>query len=79
MTLTSYAEKAAEFNLVRARCLQIVKEQPGLTTEDIAKQFLSRWRHLPDVGRRLREAREWGWVYTEEDGSRVRWFLKTEE
>lgn len=78
MALSSYLEKQAEFNRVRALILKIVKAQPGLTVEEISKQFLLAFGFLPRIDNRLREARKLGYVESREDGSRLRWYIKNE-
>jgi len=73
----SYIEKQAEFNRVRALILKIVRAQPGLTVEEISKQFLLAHGFLPRVDNRLREARKLGWVVSREEDGRLRWYTKT--
>jgi len=78
MTLKSFEERAAEFSKVRALIMKIVKAQPGLTVEEISKQFLLNNGFLPRIDNRLREARALGWVESKEDNGRLRWYLKAE-
>lgn len=79
MTLKSFEEKVAEFSRVRALIMKIVKAQPGLTVEEISKQFLLNYAFLPRIDNRLREARALGWVESKEESGRLRWFPKREE
>lgn len=79
MTLKSFEEKAAEFAKVRALIQKIVKAQPGLTVEEISKQFLLNYGFLPRIDNRLREARQLGYVLSIEDGNRLRWYIAEEQ
>ena len=79
MTLKSFEEKTAEFAKVRALIMKIVKARPGLTVEEISKQFLLNYGFLPRIDNRLREARVLGWVESKEDCGRLRWYPRGEE
>ena len=75
-----YEDRAEEFNRVRALIQKIVSSQPGLTVEDISKQFLMRFGFLPRIDNRLREARELGWVDSKiEKDCRLHWYVKDVE
>jgi predicted transcriptional regulator len=78
LSLQSFEEKQASFNRVRALIMKIVKVQPGLTVEEVSKQFLLAYGFLPQIGNRLREARKLGWVESREEDGRLRWYVKNE-
>jgi hypothetical protein len=66
-----------EFNRVRALIMKIVAACPGLTVEDITKQFLLKHGFLPRIDNRLREARTLGWVESKAEGDgRLHWYVK---
>lgn len=71
-----FHERAEEFAKVRALIMKIVTRQPGLTVEEISKQFLMDYGFLPRIDNRLREARELGWVMSKADVKtmRLKWF-----
>jgi len=68
--LTEYDRRAADFAHVRAMIMKIVKSMPGLTQEEISKEFLLRYGFLPRIDNRCRELRKIGWIETikENDG-----------
>lgn len=75
---SKYEKHIAEFNKVRALIMKIVKTQPGLTVEEISKQFLLSYGFLPRIDNRLREARLLGWVISKDVDGRLRWYPKQE-
>ncbi|MFA6660439.1 MAG: hypothetical protein WCS62_02390 [Bacilli bacterium] len=78
MALKTFEEKAGEFARVRALIMKIVKAQPGLTVEEISKQFLLNYGFLPRIDNRLREARTLGWVESKEEEGRLHWYPRIE-
>jgi hypothetical protein len=76
---SKYEDRAAAFALVRAKILKIVNQQPGLTVEEISKQFLLQYRFLPRIDNRLRELRAIGYVDSQigEDG-KLHWSPKNQ-
>lgn len=76
-SLPTYSERVEQFRKVRLRLLNMLYElSPArFTTEDLAKRYLEKYKHLPDVGRRLRELRASGLIKSAPDGRRVMWGL----
>ena len=68
--LTEYDKRASDFAHVRALIMKIVNSMPGLTQEEISKEFLLRYGFLPRIDNRCRELRKIGWIDTikKEDG-----------
>jgi len=66
----SCPEHASRFMHVIAVILNIVHDKPGLTYQQIAREFLRRKNYLPRIGNRIRDLRRVGLVKTvkEEDG-----------
>ena len=69
-SLHDYDKRAEQFSRIRALILKVVTARPGLTVEDLSKEFLLRFGFLPRVDNRVRELRAVGWVETrrETDG-----------
>jgi predicted transcriptional regulator len=73
--LTQYEKRTANFAKHRALILKIIHAQPGLTTEEISKEFMLRYGFLPTIDNRLRELRAVGYVESRQEGL-LRWYPK---
>ena len=78
-TLTDFEKRSSHFSRVRALIMKIVTAKPGLTIEEISKQFLLTYGFLPRINNRIRELRKLGWVTTpEEEDGRLHVYPKNE-
>lgn len=71
VSLSDFDKRASDFARMRALLSRIIHAQPGLTCEEISKQFLLQYGFLPRIDNRLREMVKLGWVEahkSEEDG-----------
>jgi len=80
VTLNKFEERSAEFARVRAFILKILNQQPGLTVEQVSKEFMLRYGFLPRIDNRLRELRSVGFVESQEEADKLlHWFPKQVE
>jgi predicted transcriptional regulator len=80
VTLNKFEERSAEFARVRAFILKILNQQPGLTVEEVSKEFMLRYGFLPRIDNRLRELRSVGFVESKEEADKLlHWFPKQVE
>jgi len=78
--ISKFDERAANFAHVRALILKILHNQPGLTVEELSKEFMLRYGFLPRIDNRLRELRSVGFVISlEQADKRLHWFPKLVE
>lgn len=80
VNLNRFEERCAEFARVRAFILKILNQQPGLTVEEVSKEFMLRYGFLPRIDNRLRELRKFGYVESLARADRLlHWFPKQVE
>ena len=78
--ISKFDERAADFARVRALILKILHGQPGLTVEEVSKEFMLHYGFLPRIDNRLRELRKVGFVISlEQADKRLHWFPKLVE
>jgi hypothetical protein len=76
--LNEFDKRIEYFARVRALIMKIVNSQPGLTVEEISKEFMVRHGFLPRIENRLRESRKLGYVVSvKEADNRLHWYSKT--
>lgn len=75
----NYEEKQASFARVRAQIMKLIHAKPGLTHEEIQKEFLTYYGFLPIIDNRLRELRQIGYAYSISVNERLRWYPKKEQ
>ena len=74
--LLKYQNRLEKLARVRALILKVVNQRPGLTYEEISKQFLLLYGFLPTIGNRIRELRKIGYVETVLEDDRLRVYPK---
>jgi hypothetical protein len=80
INLNKYTERSSEFARVRAFILKILNQQPGLTVEQVSKEFMLRYGFLPRIDNRLRELRAVGFVESVIEADKLlHWFPKQVE
>lgn len=79
--LSDYEERMEKLARVRALILKLVNAQPGLTVEQLSKEFMLAYGFLPRIDNRLRELRAVGFVESRYHPYKklLHWYPKREE
>ena len=78
LSLSDYEKRMEKLAHNRALILKIVNARPGLTYEEIGKEFLLLYGFLPTIDNRIRELRMLGYVVTVEENGRLHVYPKNE-
>ena len=79
VTLSDFERRAEHFARTRALILKIVNSMPGLTVEEISKEFVVRYGFLPRIENRLRElVKDFGFVEQRVMDGRLHFYPKEE-
>lgn len=72
--LSEFEKRGGQRARHRALIMQILKDKPGLTTQQIISEESKRYGFKFLTDNRLRELRKMGWVESREEHHLIRWY-----